>query len=649
MLRFICFILFCSCFQFAFCRQYYPGTPNDKIEIQRLIDSLNKKNDATYEACTGTIYKAINLVHKSNNLYYAQILIQEGYLLNELGQYEKAAYTFDSAGRIYARLHDTHGQVNCLNKAGFCYVFASNYELASERLFHGIELAEQHHETYLLSNLFVNTGLLYESLEDYDNALEFAKKAIPLKLQLKDKKGVAKIYNNIGNLFSYTNKHDSAITNLTLAINMHRELKDTLYWLNSLISLGSAFLFIERSGEALVHLQKAEQLVLLINDHADEPGLYSNLSFCYLTLGKKDMAGKYAQMAYKSGKGSEDFTIRKNIFEALYKYNKAIGNTTMALKYFEQLQIAADTLNAESRKIEYQRAAIRYEMGKKTIADSLQAESKVLVANTKTEQTKNTLLLVALLLVIALATTIALYNRSKLLAKKAIIAQQEKQLADQVKDIYRLRALQAQMNPHFIFNCFNTIESYILQNKQLEASILVQRFSKLSRRILEQTSLDSIRLEEEMETLNTYLQIEQMRSGNTFDFEIKTNNTNLSCPLPPMLLQPFVENAIIHGLRPLEERRGHILVEVEDGNKIIKVTISDNGIGMAKANALKQQKQDNHRSLSMTLTLERLKAMHSHTGVQNYLTISAADNKGNGTLVTIILPKPGADAQSYID
>jgi LytS/YehU family sensor histidine kinase len=99
----------------------------------------------------------------------------------------------------------------------------------------------------------------------------------------------------------------------------------------------------------------------------------------------------------------------------------------------------------------------------------LQAEQKVFIANGKTIQTRNSLLILALLLVIALATAIILYNRSDLLKRKNIIIEQEKQIEAQQKTAYQLKTLQAQMNPHFVFNCFNTIDSFILQNKQYEA------------------------------------------------------------------------------------------------------------------------------------------------------------------------------------
>ena len=97
-------------------------------------------------------------------------------------------------------------------------------------------------------------------------------------------------------------------------------------------------------------MQKANELLQLKNDDAARPGLFANLSFCYLMLGNNKKAGEYGQLAYEAGKDSEDFTERKSIFEALYKYYKAIGKTPKAFEYLEQMQQASDTLNTESRK-----------------------------------------------------------------------------------------------------------------------------------------------------------------------------------------------------------------------------------------------------------------------------------------------------------
>ena len=201
-----------------------------------------------------------------------------------------------------------------------------------------------------------------------------------------------------------------------------------------------------------------------------------------------------------------------------------------------------------------------------------------------------------------------------------------------------VKALRAQMNPHFIFNCMNTIDSYILQNKQLQASQLVQRFSKLTRRVLEHTSQAYISLADEMETLRIYLQIERMRQAETFEFEINLAAETAQLWVPPMLVQPFVENAVIHGMRNRQTPGGIIsITSLLEGNQI-KITVQDNGIGRARAFEIKAALPTAHQSLSMELTLSRLEALHDHKKHSSYLIFTDLTAPETGTKVDIYVP-----------
>lgn len=237
-------------------------------------------------------------------------------------------------------------------------------------------------------------------------------------------------------------------------------------------------------------------------------------------------------------------------------------------------------------------------------------------------------LLAAALLMLLTAAIIRL--RFNAIRQKAAIRQQ--MLEAEVK------ALRAQMNPHFIFNCMNTLDSFILQNKQMEASQLVQRFSKLTRRVLEHTAHAHITLAEEMETLRIYLQIERMRQSESFDFDIQVSPDIAHLPIPPMLVQPFVENAVIHGMRNRNAPGGmiHILCKTESGQ--IKITVQDNGVGRAKAMEMKAAQPDTHQSISMELTLSRLEALHGHKDHSSYLVFTNLKEPETGTIVEIFIP-----------
>lgn len=205
----------------------------------------------------------------------------------------------------------------------------------------------------------------------------------------------------------------------------------------------------------------------------------------------------------------------------------------------------------------------------------------------------------------------------------------------------KLKALQAQMNPHFIFNCFNTIDSFILQNRKMEATKLVHAFSKLTRRVLEHTAQHEILLAEEIETLEAYLQTENLRTPGKFAWKIEVDAELLSFKIPPLLLQPFVENAVMHGIRPLKDRQGVIQICARKVNDQIEIMIIDNGVGR---NYLQEDPSDSkrksHRSMSMEITYERIAAMHQPRKLVDFIQVVDGTKAMPGTTVIILLPLP---------
>ena len=617
----------------------YKGNPKDTIILNKLLDSVVNAGAATYTDCKQIIYKAKSIVHKSDNKFYAGILAQEAFIYSEASQFEKAAQLWDSAANIYEKINLTNSLTRNLGRAGIAYVYATKYNLASDRLFKAMNLAEKYDLKKTLSTCYLNIGVLYESLEDWENALVFAKKGLQANIQLKDTIAIAKIYDNIGSLFLSQNLNDSAINYFqkVLSLPINKLEKDP--WIAAYVNLSNAYSNKKMPDAALQALDNASKLFNQFTQKDLQANIFALKSLAYNQKNNIEQAGIFAQKSYDIGKGIEDYDYKKNLYRCLYEYYNKVGKYDKVVTYLEKLTAINDTIHKESKKTEYQKMAIRYDLNKKVVADSLQAEQKVLVAKSKTVQTRNTLLIVALLLVITLAITIILYNRSKLLRRKNIIATQEKKLAEQAKNTYQLKTLQAQMNPHFIFNCFNTIDSFILQNKQYDASLLVQRFSKLSRKILEQTAQDNISVKEELTTLATYLQIEQQRATYSFNFIITENESCSQYLIPPMLLQPFVENALIHGIRPLQRGGGEIKIDVIELENDIQIAIEDNGIGRKKAGELKEEKQTEHRSMSTDLTLQRLAALHPNKQLNEYLTFTDFDGTKTGTQVKILIPK----------
>ncbi len=200
----------------------------------------------------------------------------------------------------------------------------------------------------------------------------------------------------------------------------------------------------------------------------------------------------------------------------------------------------------------------------------------------------------------------------------------------------RMQALRAQMNPHFIFNSLNSIQNYILSNNTMDAAGYLSKFAKLMRRILDQSKHNFLPLGDVMETLKMYVEIEAFRFNNEFSYSffVEEDDDLLDAPVPPMLLQPFVENAILHGLMPKVGEKGlSISCKVNDGAAVI--LIDDNGIGRTRAEA-----KAGHESQGEKLTAGMLESLQELQNSKATLQIidKIENDTPTGTTVIFIIP-----------
>ncbi len=203
-----------------------------------------------------------------------------------------------------------------------------------------------------------------------------------------------------------------------------------------------------------------------------------------------------------------------------------------------------------------------------------------------------------------------------------------------------LAALRSQMNPHFIFNSLNSIQYFILKKEPKEAYTYLSKFASLMRKILQNSRLKYISVEDEVQWLNLYLEMEKMRMDNNLEYSITTENIDdlETTHIPTMLIQPFVENSIIHGLLPKENDRT-LDVVISKESKHLVCSIKDNGIGRDASKIMNAKRSSKHASAGMDLTRKRLEILSEGKG--NFdVQIVDLKSKGDatGTLVKILIP-----------
>ena len=204
-----------------------------------------------------------------------------------------------------------------------------------------------------------------------------------------------------------------------------------------------------------------------------------------------------------------------------------------------------------------------------------------------------------------------------------------------------LRALRAQMNPHFTFNTMNSIQHFIKKNKSEDALKYISKFARLIRMILDHSSEARITIEKDLEALRLYLDIESLRFDQQFSYEIHIDETidESYDKIPPMLIQPYVENAIWHGLTN-KVGGGKVLIDLKEQDDQLTCVIEDDGIGRKQAAELKPT-NPTHKSYGMMITEERLKLLNITNDQSMHLHIEDlldGSNESSGTRVTLTIP-----------
>ena len=222
----------------------------------------------------------------------------------------------------------------------------------------------------------------------------------------------------------------------------------------------------------------------------------------------------------------------------------------------------------------------------------------------------------------------------------------EKLIAEREAIQNQMSSLRAQMNPHFIFNSLNSILGFILKGDKKESIRYLSNFSDLLRKILNTSEHGSISLEQEITLLKLYLELESLRFNKNFDYAIEVDDAldihNLEIPV--LLIQPYIENAIIHGLAPKIDVVIRIHIGFQDTGNFVSCSIEDSGIGRKAANALKKKKNIYHKSKGMSITQKRIALMNEQNAKGNSLVtiddLYNADGEPSGTRVTLEIFKP---------
>lgn len=581
----------------------------------------------------------------------------------DIGNFDSAVFFADSSIRLAINLNYKKGIAKAYNNAGIASYYLGNYKNALKNYFASYKTYERlanvdkanYNKDY--ADIYNNIGMVYQALNDNKKALEYHKKALHIREGIENNIDLADSYNNIGIIYSQTGEYEKASENYKKALALKLELKNEKSIAQTYNNIGSNTLrrgiLLKDSGnnagansyfkKALDNYMAVLKIQEKIEDKQSIAMSYANIGGAYYYLQNYSASEKWFLRGLDLSKAMRERYLLKEIYSGLSEVNFKTGSYKDAFFYLQQSNQYEDSILNEETAKSITEMQTKYETEKKNKQiNLLEKEKKIqsLELSKQQEQaakdrvTRNSGIVVFFLLVI-LAWTI--YSRHRL-KEKTMQVQQNAEL--------EMKALRAQMNPHFIFNSLASIQQFIYSQKSDAANEYLSRFSKLIRMIFNHSGEKNISLTDDLEALKLYMDLEQLRLDGKFvyHFHIESDIEAEEIEIPPLIIQPYVENAIWHGISQLEgEGKIDILIKMDYLGKsnILMCIVKDNGIGREQSKKNKKQKNSQHKSQGMSITNERLELLNSMHGNKNSVEIIdlySENKEPSGTEVRIFIP-----------
>ncbi len=490
-------------------------------------------------------------------------------------------------------------------------------------------------------NAAVALGQLYADAGDYETALEYYAKLG------KENVNLAK-YLKIGEAFYLQKKYDSAIFYYQTYINetgaLSKKLLSKPYAL-----LGTLYLEMKKYDTALVYLRQAFKDFQEVNDRNWEMRVLLELGRTYRETGDQKTA---VDLTRKLLSSAEETGARQYIRDAqflLYELYDRLQKKDSAYKYLREYTVLNRSIDIDisARKLAFY----------KTLRERDQAKLKIDLLNKEKELQQEELnrtvqqrrflfisILAIVLLGIVLFRNIYLKKRNEEQLREIAENDLHIQKLETKKQLGELemQVLRTQMSPHFIFNSLNSINRFILQNNKFQASEYLTKFSRLVRMILENSQDKLVTLETELESLELYLSLEALRFDNHFSYKliVREEVDTTALKVPPLIIQPYAENAVWHGLMNKEEK-GILMIEIAVQGEFLLIKITDDGIGREKAGKLASESAAQHRSMGLGITSQRIAMVQESDSKEPAVGIKdlvQSDGTVCGTEVVIKLP-----------
>jgi len=570
-------------------------------------------------------------VHDEKSIAWANLYL--GYILYLKNEYKNAEAAFDIASPFFEKEHEEEGKGRLCAYKSVLYMAMGEYGKAFEYCRTSLEVRKKMDDHVCIVAAYNNFGNLYKAAGDYETALAYYHQS---QQYANDNKIDWNVGEQLGSIFCSLKKYDSSFYYLFISLAKHPENPDLWLSLSQTYlarkeydsSLRISLILIDkyRKSDDKVHLTAT-----LIDAARALEGKHNNMS-----------ALAFASDGLGIANRANARQSRVELYQLLSEIYFNFGKIDSAYAYLNEYSVLKDSVLTKkflSRLNLYENEA--EVQIKQAQLDLLDKDNKIKKAQLGQQSLMNAILVGSLIALILLG---AIIFRNILLKRNNDKLQAKRQLAElqQKASEFRMETLRAQMNPHFIFNSLNSINRFILQSDKSQASEYLIKFSRLVRLILQNSQMALIPLAAEIESLQLYLELESIRFNNRFEYVLDVDKQIEVdfIKVPPLLIQPFVENAIWHGLMHKGDK-GQLYIQIYSENGYLFLTVRDNGIGRKQASEEADKKSTRYHSMGLKLTEERIDLLRQTRDRKSKVTINDlvnTDGSSAGTEVVVKIP-----------
>ncbi|MEZ5197000.1 MAG: histidine kinase [Bacteroidales bacterium] len=499
-----------------------------------------------------------------------------------------------------------------------------DYNLAYKYFYEYIGLSKQYDFPYRVDAIMIlSLASVYELDQKYDSALKYYYEGRSLYPWNRDKPRSQQTgyERDIGNLIFRTGNSEAAIPLLKLAYTEDESDGKFFYATYSTANLGDAYLQLGKKDSALFYYQES----LRLSEEMYKANFGSSKDSAESTV-----FGGYQYFFNINEANTRQFYygLMNRTYQNLYNYYLHLYDSVNALIFIQKKLPYIDSLQQVTNEIELHKIQARYENERLELQVnnlSIDNENK----EYSLHRSQLILTLVGVISFLLISFGVFFFRQNK------INAGHEKLQIEQ-------KLLRTQMNPHFIFNSLASVQNFIVKQDDTKASIYLSRFSDLVRSILNNSIEEQITLEEEINTIENYLELQKIRFPEKFSYSIEMDEKldPENTFVPPMLAQPFIENAIEHGIKH-KGSKGNIHVRFKMDKQKLIYEVEDDGIGRDRAQEILQKQNKDHKSLATSITQERIKVLNKKLKHKIKLEIFDLKNeKGEATGTKVIFEVP---------